>query len=499
MKLKRKIMLFEDFETAQVTQTKVAKSVNTDSVATKVKSSDNIRTEVIADVDVILTNLETLSAQITEEFINEYNETILINENAADGLMKMFKSMAAMAKLSSSYPKMADNKAKLEVNKKIFGIKFDIKKIELLDAAMDKAKEQMNAKIEAIDDPAKRKVAKETRDGRLEELKKQQSTKLDRQKEDKNKKADRDISDASSAITKLTSENKIDSPILSAKWDGLKLKMDRKIEDKYLKIEREAYDEFIEDDERLAKMEAALLKRAKKEREESDEMLKKSVERAKREQEKLDAQIANATGEEKEALEKINDWNKAYSDFNSAMDLTEESTPEEKKAAQDASKLLSDANDKLNKSVMKAAFGYDNDMDAEAADGDFEEREAELQARYKTIKTEVGGSVEDDDDQSKSAEDVATEALGDAKDEYTKITTDQEGETIKVPSTEEGGEPTTKPKWTDIKKFKGKDAEGADTDKEVIYAKEVKESIRTPNKPKLYEGMSIADRFKILM
>lgn len=104
------------------------------------------------------------------------------------------------------------------------------------------------------------------------------------------------------------------------------------------------------------------------------------------------------------------------------------------------------------------------------------------------------------DDQTKSAEDVATEALSDAKADYTKITADQESETIDVPPAEEGGEPTTKPKWTDIKKFKGKDAEGADTEEEVIYAKQNdNQSAATVAGIKLDEGMSVAEKFAILM
>ena len=120
------------------------------------------------------------------------------------------------------------------------------------------------------------------------------------------------------------------------------------------------------------------------------------------------------------------------------------------------------------------------------------EKEAKANANAEPKETKEG--------EPKSAEDVATEALGDAKDEYTKITADQKDDKIEVPSAEEGGEPTTKPKWTDIKTFKGKDAEGADTDEEVIYAKEdSSESALVATGIKLNEGMTVAQKFAILM
>jgi len=405
-------MLLEDFETqaSQKTTTKTE-------VAAAKKTGEVIRTEVIADVDAILTNLETLSAQITESFINEYSKTVLINENAGEALLKMFKSMGSLAKLSSTYPKMADNKAKLESDKKLFGLKFAEKQEELIAQQMDKAKEAMNAKIDALDDPAQKKQQREMRDTKLEALKGQIKAKIDRTKEDKDKKFDRDIADAGSALSKLTADNKMDSPILSAKWDGLKLQTDRKIEDKYTVVDRKSWDEFIEDPERIAQLEKSAKERAKKDAAEKDEQLKKSIERARIAQEKLDADIQNATGAEKEALEKLNDWNKAYTELNSTLNLTEESTPEEKKAAQDASTKLGDAQDKLSKKTMKDAFGYEDDQDADSALSDFTERESELQDKYKEIKSTIGGNDTEDDDNTEDIE-AAKEELTTAIDGF---------------------------------------------------------------------------------
>ena len=65
MKLRKKLMLLEDFKTqanAKV-NTEVKAEVKT---KPETKTGEAIRTEVIADVDAILTNLETLSAQMSE-------------------------------------------------------------------------------------------------------------------------------------------------------------------------------------------------------------------------------------------------------------------------------------------------------------------------------------------------------------------------------------------------------------------------------------------------
>lgn len=84
MKLRKKLRLLEDFKTeaAQTTKTEVAIEATTD-------KAENTRTEVLSDVDAILTNLETLSAQITEGY--------LVNENIEE-MMKGIKSIFAIAK-----------------------------------------------------------------------------------------------------------------------------------------------------------------------------------------------------------------------------------------------------------------------------------------------------------------------------------------------------------------------------------------------------------------
>lgn len=429
MKLKKRIKMFEDFAStaADSSNSTTPSSVTTsNSVAvdkTNTKSGEAIRTEVIKDVDTILNNLAELSNQITEElnvaFADILSEDVdLIAEaGAGDELMKMFKSMASFTKLASSYGKLADKKKSLETDKKVYGFTFPLKKDEVVAAAMDKQKEALNKKIEAIDDPAKRKEARITRDAKLEEIKAKLTKKADQQKEDKDRGFDRDVADTNDAITKLTGDNKIESTIISAKWDAQKLAIDRKLEDKYIAVEREAIAEYVDDPERQKRLEAAIKERAIKDKAEAAKQLEAAKARAEKEQAELDAKIANASEDEKEALEKIKTFNAAYTDLAGKLGLDADSSEEEVNAAKEASSNLDGALNALGTGVMKKAFGYENDADAETALSDFTERESELQSEYKANKALVKGTATDDGEINVDDEEIETELTDEQKKE----------------------------------------------------------------------------------
>lgn len=421
--------MFEDFAStaADSSNSTTPSSVTTsNSVAvdkTNTKSGEAIRTEVIKDVDTILNNLAELSNQITEElnvaFADILSEDVdLIAEaGAGDELMKMFKSMASFTKLASSYGKLADKKKSLETDKKVYGFTFPLKKDEVVAAAMDKQKEALNKKIEAIDDPAKRKEARITRDAKLEEIKAKLTKKADQQKEDKDRGFDRDVADTNDAITKLTGDNKIESTIISAKWDAQKLAIDRKLEDKYIAVEREAIAEYVDDPERQKRLEAAIKERAIKDKAEAAKQLEAAKARAEKEQAELDAKIANASEDEKEALEKIKTFNAAYTDLAGKLGLDADSSEEEVNAAKEASSNLDGALNALGTGVMKKAFGYENDADAETALSDFTERESELQSEYKANKALVKGTATDDGEINVDDEEIETELTDEQKKE----------------------------------------------------------------------------------
>lgn len=597
MKLKRKIMLLEDFETAQVTQTRVAKSVNTDSVATKVKSSDNIRTEVIADVDVILTNLETLSAQITEE-VDELLENTdwyasSLNESFMDEMIKTFKSLKAFAILQSSWPKRYQDKLNLEIkNVKELGT-FELKALEKSEKMTAAVKQKYDAKkkeITASDIPTeKKKVARAQVDKTYQEneakIKEKIKKQIDTQKAviiNKQKQAGEKLS---SEMSEFEADNKIEAELIQKRWSLIKTNATNKMDNAHIEAKAEAELEFMDADnpeaikkfqERIkkaladAKAEDAAATKQKEEdlnaaEAEAAERAQKGSEKEKEANEKILAfyktgnALRNALQSQKpedyddaakleikklktafnDAQDKVtgsvfvtgkvaddevegddiasglkDDIKSLLKEFTAVLDEAGESKSDLEKQTESAKEAVDNAQDALeteelteDKAKIKAAkiklldakIAHETAKKAEAADkGDdtakFDEKIAKHEEAKKLLDDKGG------DDQSKSAEDVATEALGDAKDEYTKITADQKDDKIEVPSAEEGGEPTTKPKWTDIKTFKGKDAEGADTDEEVIYAKEdTSESAPVATGIKLNEGMTVAQKFAILM
>ena len=390
MKLKNKLKMFEEFTSAE-------KNVETtiDSKGS-VTTPSNV-TSILGDVDNILGNLETLSKQIDENIdesidslTNDFLNNSLNEASAGEMMMQMFKDMGAMAKLGSSYKKMAATKASIDTEKKIFALKFAEEKPEKEAKALEKVKDKLNDAIKAEKDPAKKQRLRAMRDKKLETLKAQISAKIDREKQDQDKKFDRDSADAQSAITKLTGDNKISSPIMSARWDAMKLGIDREIEDANIKAEREAWDKFIDDEERLKRLEDAQLERSKKEAAEDNKRLEQSKADAEEAQAELEEKIANAQGDEKDALDKLKEWNDAYLDLSSKMNLTSDSSDEEKTAASDASTRFNKADEALSKKTMKDAFGYDNELEAEQALLDFNERAQELSDQYKAAKAEAG-------------------------------------------------------------------------------------------------------------
>ena len=195
--------------------------------------------------------------------------------------------------------------------------------------------------------------------------------------------------------------------------------------------------------------------------------------------------VLDAAGESKSDLEKATEAAKT------AVDTAQENLDTEE-LTEDPAKIKTA---KIN--LLDAKIAHETAKKAEAADkGEDTAKFDEKIAEHEQAKTllDTGGT----DDQTRSAEDVATEELGDAKADYTKIDDPEE----KEPDTTDADGNTVpgRNKWTDIKRFKGKDAEGADTAEEVIYAKpNDSQSAATVAGIKLNEGMTVAEKFAILM
>lgn len=109
MKFKRKIMLFEEFETAQAVQTTSTKADVNVNIPEK---GSEIRTEIVRDVDNIINSLEILSTQIKEDldFINSIPliESDGVLDKTMDYIFRGPKAKKAQAKVNKMALKVAD-------------------------------------------------------------------------------------------------------------------------------------------------------------------------------------------------------------------------------------------------------------------------------------------------------------------------------------------------------------------------------------------------------
>jgi hypothetical protein len=573
-KFKKPILLQEEFAAGEVSSNPTTPAVKTtvDTVGTEQvaanKSGEQVRAEIVQDVDTILTNLEQLSKQITESIDAIIEEVFTedidleLNENAGATLMAMFKASAAAGKLNAKYPKLLKKKKKAELDKKIAGFKFDEEKQNKLDQAEGKLKDAINKKIDALDDPAKKKAMRVARDEKVKSQLAQATKELDRTKEDYAKKMDRQVEDVQAKITKLLADNKVgDAPLISAQWDKTKIKIERDADDAFLKKERKVMDEFVKDEDRIKRWEKAAADRVNKEMKEDAEAAKKAAERAKAAQTKLDGEIANATGAELEALEKVKTYMGAISAFSGATTAAA-GDPENKELYKEAKaklKELKDAYEAIGKKDYALAFGYEGDSketDIEAAKLEFKERIALMEEPFDDID---GPEDDEETETAKTSQQLADEYIA-GNEGFEVVQNKDEQVGVTNPET---GEEEQKPKYEGAKEFKGKKEDGSDDDsvwvaKPINYAetasantgggkalneleegnefgaaraeaiakgektfkvgdeeypvedvsKDDKENAKEfveeakeklPKKIKLYEGMSVADRFKALM
>ena len=595
MKLRKRLTLLEDFK-AQLTENEITANTVAVDVSTKVESTkvDKTRTEVIADVDAILTNLETLSTQITEEIDAVLENTDwyadVLNENFMENMIKTFKSMKSFARLQASWPKLYQDKLDLEIkNVQELG-EFAQKAAEKEDKMLAAVKSKFDAKkkeITASDIPTEKKKAaraqvdevfKENEAKIKEKIKKQIDAKkaviVNKQKQTADK--------LNTEMSEFEAENKIEAELIQKRWSVIKTNKQNAMDNAHIEAKSEAEIAFMDEDnpeaikkaqERLKKLQADFkAEEAAKIKQKEDDLKAAEAEAEKRAQEGSDEEkeanakiltfyktgntlrdalksqspedyddaakleikklkgafndaeakvtgsvfVTGGVASDKEEGEEIAEGLKAdikelLADFKAVLDAAGGSKSDLEKATESAKKAVDDAeedlqteeltedDDKIKAAKIKlldAKIAHETAKKAEAADkGDDVAKFDEKIAAHKEAKS----LLDQGDDQSKSAQEVAEAELENIA-EYTKVTQEQiDNDTIEITPAEEG-EPTTKPKWIDVKKFKGKDAEGVDTDEEVIYAKEdSNESVATVAGTKLDEGMSISEKFAILM
>ena len=332
IKLNKPVLLQEEFAAGEVSNPgqNVTPATKTKPASVAVDKTDangaEIRAEIIADVDTILTNLETLSKQITEEVLLEVDETIntifdsefteLVNEDFMAQLIKQAQSMKAYGVLKSSYPKLKKNLADAKANKIESEAEFDLNSDEKIGDLKDKIKAKYQKAIDKINNsdlPTPKKKAQrdaiyQSRDEALSPEKSQLiKDKIAAEKSKLVKQNDAAIRDVNTAITELTGENKIEAELMSKRWNREKIEIDDKFDQEAIDTELELKMKYsAQDPEAQKKLQARMDNRSKEEAEEKARRAKEAEEDLKVYQDKMKEEDANASEEEKEAREKVN-------------------------------------------------------------------------------------------------------------------------------------------------------------------------------------------------
>lgn len=403
--LKKPLKLMEEFAAIEQPDNTTATETNT---AVKVdqtgQTGAEIRAEIIADVDTILTNLETLSKQITEEVLSEVDETInavfesefteTVNEDFMATLIKQAKSMKAYGVLKSSYPKLKQNLADAKANKIESEAEFDLNSDEKIGDLKDKIKAKYQKAIDKInssDLPTPKKKAQRdaiytARDEALSPEKSQLiKDKITAEKAKLAKKNDAAVRDVNTAITELTGENKIEAELMSKRWEKEKIEIDDKFDQEAIDMELELKMKYSkEDPEALKKLQARYAERDKEEKEEKARRAKEAGEDLKAYQAKLAEEDANASAEEKEAREKVN----AFISSSQAL-IGVLSSGGDKEKIKEANAKYVEAKKACTDGTYKATQDGMSDDDAKEAKLQIEEAVDQAMEKYKTTLREI--------------------------------------------------------------------------------------------------------------
>ena len=418
-KLNKPVLLQEEFAAGEVSNPgqNVTPAAKTEPASVAVDKTDakgaEIRAEIIADVDTILTNLETLSKQITEEVLSEVDETIntifesefteSVNEDFMAELIKQAKSMKAYGVLKSSYPKLKQNLADAKANKIESEAEFDLNSDEKIGDLKDKIKAKYQKAIDKINDsdlPTPKKKAQrdaiyQARDEALSPEKSQLiKDKIAAEKSKLVKKNDAAVRDVNTAITELTGENKLEAELISKKWNREKIEIDDQFDQEAIDTELELKMKYSsQDPEAQKKLKARLEKISKEEAEEKARRAKEAEEDLKAYQSKLAEEDANASEEEKEAREKVNTF------VSSSQALMGALSGGDKEKIKEANDKFKEAKAACTDATYKATQAGMSDDDAKEAKLQIEEAVNQAMEKYKVTLREITT------DQKKSKED----------------------------------------------------------------------------------------------
>ena len=421
-KFKKPILLQEEFAAGEVSNpnqnaTPVVQTdtntVGIDKTANIAKSGEEVRAEIIKDVDSILTNLETLSKNLNEDldfFLNEVGEPHTpLNENF-DQVIASFLSKAAVAKGMGMMKKYGE--LKLAANSNVL----DSQKFERTKAIDQKLRKLRDVKDNMKDGPGKEKA--------IANIQKLVTAKSD--------------ADSTFELAKEKAANKV------AEVDE-KLK---KLESKMAGKEKEIYDT--------------------KKREINANVAEQGLE--------LKAQRLKAQGKEDAAKEAAADLGKMKS-TNAEMRSTIKELEKESKDMGDIDGQITrtEADLKLAKKEMDADRAKSKKAGEEFDEKPYKDAIQSITNQLISLKDQKAKSNKDKKNESEELEEG--NAFGAARAEAIA-----KGEkTFKVGDEE-----------YDVEDVDADDKENAEE-----FVEEAKEEL--PKKIELYEGMSVADRFKALM
>ena len=409
-----------------------------------VVSGEEVRAEIIKDVDAILNNLDALSKQITEAVLLEadvwfeddalFESVEAINEEDSF-LTKMFakfKASKAYSMRMGQYSGLKKKERAAEVTKIELEGQFDAKKDQLEAQIKDKIAAKIKTQINKVNQkeitPDAKKAIKDKIYAKRDELEKDSNKKIAEKikakKEAVTAKANQAIKAAEAETKKMIDDNPIDNEKYTNQWETYKLSVDNKHEILLIDMKAEAtMDADDKDGDQIEKDIKTAKEQKKKQEARAAERAKILELRAKKIKEKEAKEDASLDDKQKEAKEKIAKYLAAKAKFDAGEMKQEEFDKVEKISAstfKDREPSISDEDskkiyDKLvkdskgkkketktetdpkeldaaNKAVKDAKAAYD-----EVKDGDDEK--AKLNAEIKVLQTrQKRAKLKGDDD-----------------------------------------------------------------------------------------------------
>jgi hypothetical protein len=569
-KFKKPILLQEEFAAGEISSNPTTPAVKTtvDTVGTEqvaTKSGEQVRAEIVQDVDTILTNLEQLSKQITEDvdllitdldnIFESFNKDFkyeAVNEDFMATMLQAITDMKNYGALKSAYKPAATSVMNAEVEKVQKGAEFDSQADIKTAEAEQKLKDKWNEKIKAEGQkhadniPKKNKIQTKLREMRDQAVKDAVSgtikKKIDAQKSKLNLAEDAKIKKNQENLGELTKDFPLSAEGLLAKqWNNEKNDIDLAIATKKIDLVTAAETEYLEDPEMIEKIKERAEKKQKKEEANAKELAGKFKDDLATQEAKLAEQEAEALNDpnKKEAIQAIKEYYGSAKEYLGVLSsVSAELTDDEKDTVSASKKKYNAAKKGFTSGKLKKTGDYTEEeaqdeitsmtgsvesavakfKDVVAkAEGAAEEKKnkikekiAELKEELKTAKSELeAAKVSAENNEEDPAVIAAKQKITDIEGKIAE----QQGlleDSVQVKETEEleegnefgaaraeaiaKGEKTFK---VGDEEYPVEDVSKDDKENAEEFVEEAKEEL--PKKVKLYEGMSVADRFKALM